>query len=136
MGYSLQFNDLKKFLNSVDKMADDFNGFLRKLLLQEANKIIGLTKDLTPTITGDLRRSWILGDVKGIGTNVQVEILNGMEYATDVEYGHRLVRNGVELKWVDGRFMLTISIDKIRKQLPYRYEKDFNLFCRKEGIEP
>lgn len=49
------------------------------------------------------------------GDKVVVEILNPVEYAPYVEYGHRTVnRSG----WVPGKFMLTISVKKLQTYAP------------------
>lgn len=134
MAFSINYKELSAYISSVTLMKNDFNKFLREFLLEMADRIIARVKPRTPVDTGALRRSWELGDIKGEGQNISVEILNGMEYATDVEYGHRVVRNGVEVGWAEGRFMLKISIDEIRKQMPLRYQKEFKQFCIEHGL--
>ena len=134
MAFSINYKELSAYVSSVTLMKNDFNKFLREFLLEMADRIIARVKPRTPVDTGELRRSWKLGDIKGEGRNISVEILNGMDYATDVEYGHRIVRNGVEIGWAEGRFMLKISIDEIRKQMPLRYQKEFKQFCIEHGL--
>ena len=136
MAFSINYKELSAYVSSVTLMKNDFNKFLREFLLEMADRIIARVKrkDRTPVDTGALKRSWELGDVQGEGQNISVEILNGMEYATYVEYGHRVVRNGVEVGWCEGRFMLKISIDEIRKQMPLRYQKEFKQFCIEHGL--
>ena len=136
MAFSINYKELSAYVSSVTLMKNDFNKFLREFLLEMADRVIARVKrkDRTPVDTGALKRSWELGDVQGEGENISVEILNGMEYATYVEYGHRVVRNGVEVGWCEGRFMLKISIDEIRKQMPLRYQKEFKQFCIEHGL--
>lgn len=134
MGFSVEFDDLENYYDEVVKATNGFDDFLKDFLIEMANRLIAETKKRTPVITGDLRRAWKLGDIIGSGTNISVEIKNGMEYATEVEYGHRLVKNGMEIGWVDGRFMLTISIDRIRKQIPLRYKIQFEQFLHQRGL--
>lgn len=134
MGFSVEFEQLENYYDEVVKATNDFDDFLKDFLIEMANRLIAETKKRTPVITGDLRRSWILGDIIGSGKNISVEIKNGMEYATEVEYGHRLVKNGMEIGWVDGRFMLTISIDRIRKQILLRYKIQFEQFLHQRGL--
>lgn len=134
MGFSIDYKELSAYLSSITVMKKDYNKFLRKFLLQMAERILARVKPRTPVVSGDLKRGWDLGEIKGNGENISVEILNGMEYATDVEYGHRVVRNGVEVGWAEGRFMLKISIDEIKKQMPARYQAEFKKFCKEHGL--
>lgn len=76
--------------------------------------------------------------VSGEGKELAVIISNPMEYATDIEYGHRIVAgtgaDKVEVGWYNGHFMLKTSIENIQRQMPLRYERQFKDFCRSHGI--
>lgn len=54
------------------------------------------------------------------GNDYVVEIINPVEYASYVEYGHR-TRGGKG--WVPGRFMMTISEQEIEKSAPAILER-------------
>lgn len=89
-------------------------------------------------IGGNLRRGWTNGQnqspsayaqslkVHHYGNTYVVEVVNPVEYASYVEYGHRqkpgryVPALGKRLKsgWVEGKFMLTISADEIRADAP------------------
>ena len=129
MGFSVDYKELSTYISSITVMKKEFHRFLRKFLLEMAERIIARVKPRTPVDTGALKNSWELGDIQGEGESISVEILNGMEYATDIEYGHRIVINGSEIGWYEGRFMLKISIDEIRRQIPARYQAEFKKFC-------
>ncbi|MGE7840120.1 HK97 gp10 family phage protein [Lysinibacillus sp. NPDC093712] len=58
--------------------------------------------------------------VKKVGSNYEIEVINPVEYASYVEYGHR-TRN--HQGWVNGRFMMTISADELEQQAPSILEK-------------
>ena len=58
--------------------------------------------------------------VNKVGTDYVIEIINPVNYASYVEYGHR-TRN--HKGWVEGKFMLTISEDEIRNSAPRILEK-------------
>ena len=135
MGYSVDFSGLDKFVNSMKVTRNEYNLFLRDLLVEMAERILARVKPRTPVDTGELRRSWELGELHGSGKNFEIEILNGMEYATEIEYGHRIVVNNTEVGWYNGRFMLKISIDEVEKQIPARYEKEFKTFCQERGLD-
>ena len=55
---------------------------------------------------GTLRRGWTVGTVIKSGKQYNIEVINSVEYASYVEFGHR-TRN--HKGWVPGQYMLTIS---------------------------
>lgn len=71
---------------------------------------------------GDMGVKKFLNDVKiqHYGGLYQIEIINPVEYASYVEFGHR-TRN--HKGWVKGRFMLTISEQELDAQAPKILEK-------------
>lgn len=135
MGFNLDINELKAYNQAIMSFQNDFNQFLKDLLIDMAERVIARTKPRTPVDTGALRNTWKLGEIKSTGKDISVEILNPMEYATEIEYGHRIVLNGTEIGWYEGRFMLNISIDEIRRQIPLRYEQELKKLCIQHGIE-
>ena len=86
---------------------------------------------------GTLRRGWTAGqnatayanslNVNKVGTDYVIEIINPTEYASYVEFGHR-TRN--HTGWVEGKFMLTISEDEIRKSAPRILEKKLENYLK------
>lgn len=135
MGFTIDFKELNAYASAVTVFKNDFHSFLKKFLIEMAERVLARVKPRTPVVSGDLKRGWELGDIHGEGKHLTIEILNGMDYATDVEYGHRVVRNGVEIGWAEGRYMLKISIDEIKRQMPARYQSEFKQFCLEKGIE-
>jgi hypothetical protein len=65
--------------------------------------------------------------VTKVGTDYVIEIINPVEYASYVEFGHR-TRN--HKGWVEGQFMLTISEDEIRKSAPKILEKKLETYLK------
>lgn len=59
-------------------------------------------------------------EIKKSGNSYTIEIINPVEYASYVEYGHR-TRDGAG--WVPGRYMLTISEEKLRQITPAILER-------------
>lgn len=88
---------------------------------------------------GTLRRGWTGGQnanatafansltVNKVGTDYVIDIINPVEYASYVEYGHR-TRN--HKGWVEGKFMLTISENEIRNSAPRILEKKLNDYLK------
>lgn len=158
MGFNLDMKQLLKYSRKLAKGSDNFEDFLKEFLIEMAERVIAKTKSRTPVDTGALRNAWGIetektevvesknnqgrkmlktirtGDIEYNGKKISLILSNPMEYATDIEYGHRIVINGVKVGWYEGRFMLKISIDEIRKQMPHRYIKEFNAWCERNGI--
>lgn len=127
---NFDFKEFEKYLKKFDTIPNDFKLFLNTFLLEMAQRVIAKTKPRTPVDTGALRNSWMIGNIIVSKTELSVEIVNPMEYASYVEYG-AANRNG---SWRKGKFMLTISIDEIRQQLPRRFENEFNKFLKNKGV--
>lgn len=136
-----EFTQLQK---QLEQMEDTFAYFLRSFVGEMANRIVTKTKlkqsghygeEYKAFDTGAMANSWQLGKIERNGKNISVEILNPMEYATEIEYGHRIVRDGIEIGWYNGRFMLTTSIDEIKRQMPLRYAQELKAYCDKLGIK-
>ena len=138
MGFYINFSEFDKLKKSYSSLSKDFDQFLKDFLIDMAERIITKTKPKTPKDTGALRSHWDLGKVTGSGKEIEVEILNPMEYATEIEYGHRIVvgtgQNKREVGWYNGHFMLKTSIDEIQQQMPLRFERQFKAFCQAHGI--
>ena len=77
---------------------------------------------------GTLRRNWDIGDIVKVGGNYRIQISNPIKYASYVEFGHS-TRN--RKSWVDGRFMLTISEQEIKKSAPGILEKKLKEYLRR-----
>ena len=59
-------------------------------------------------------------EINKVGDTYQIEIINPVEYAPYVEFGHR-TRN--HEGWVPGRFMLTVSEKELESQAPKVLER-------------
>ncbi len=66
-------------------------------------------------------------DVKKIDGKYQIEVINPVEYASYVEYGHR-TRGGKG--WVEGQYFLTISEQELRTIAPLLLVKQLEQFLR------
>jgi hypothetical protein len=129
---------LKDFKNKVEKSLgeDQVNVFLTNCAKELAARLLAKVIKRTPVgqypagtgkTGGTLRRGWTNGKSSGasayadslkvhyFGGNYVIEIVNPIEYASYVEFGHR-TRNGEG--WVGGRFMLTISEQEIQRNAP------------------
>lgn len=164
MGFVVDFSQLEGYVKSMKVSQRDFESFLYNFLLRMAEEVIRETKPKTPVDTGALRASWAVEKtekssstamlkgktgqmakrtlfsqsgsvvVSGKGKLLSVVISNPQEYATEVEFGCPKKKNGVEVGWRNGVFMMTTSIENVQKRMPSAYETAFNEFCRRHGI--
>lgn len=142
--------DYKEYVNWCKKLEitiDSFQVWLKKFLLQQAQRVVALGKPRTPVDTGFLRNSWYIGsqnieqdvqngkatinweksdiaDISVVGNELQVVIGLSAEYASFIEYGHRSY---------EGKYMLAISIDEVQRQLPARFNKEWLAFLKSGG---
>ena len=149
---------------------EEFNGKEGKKKRRETNKVKGedgktksfLTADAARYqqywagyVGGTLRRGWTGGQqvsnvsayAQGLPVNVmsnahRINIINQVEYATYVEYGHRQTPGryvpalGKRLKqsWVKGQFMMTDSVKELDAQAGNIVQRKLNKFLRDEGL--
>jgi len=89
-------------------------------------------------VGGTLRRGWTAGrnqsavayadslNVKCNGDTYSIEIINPVEYAPYVEFGHRVNGKDGSTGWAEGHFMLTISSQEVRNAAPKILENKLN----------
>ena len=155
------YREFEKLADSVKKMEKDGRKFIEDFLVEMALRVMAKTKKRTPVDTGDLRNKWYLSGVAWGGNDVMINIVNSALYASFVEYGHwqqvgRFVpghwegagddarfiyepgaEEGMILTdpWVDGRFMATLSIQEIEREMPRRLERAWANYARgKMGV--
>ena len=134
----VDFGDLddfrQKIKNSLGEQHVDL--FIESCAKELAARLLAKVIKRTPTGKypkgsgkkgGTLRRGWTGGKngsaatyaqglkVKHQGNVYTIEIINPVEYAPYVEFGHR-TRGGDG--WVEGKFMLTISEQEIERDAP------------------
>ncbi len=77
--------DLDKYVKLFEGKVENFNKFCETFLIDQAYDVVGQAKERTPIDTGALIDSWEV-DASEI-SKLKVEIINGMEYASIIEYG-------------------------------------------------
>lgn len=135
---NVNVDDLKKFRDNLEKNlgANQIDAFIESCAKELAARLLAKVIKRTPVgqypkgsgkVGGTLRRGWTGGKnesaisyaqglkVKHTGEAYVIEIINPVEYAPYVEFGHR-TRGGDG--WVEGRFMLTISEQEIERDAP------------------
>lgn len=122
-----EFSQLKKLADNVQALNDGVaNEFTKDIANEIAMRLLRRIKQKTPVKEGTLRNGWAIGQITQKGNSYTIEIINPVEYASYVEYGHRQTPGrfvpaiGKKLKksWVKGRFMMTISIKEMEELTP------------------
>ena len=146
------FSELRKYADKLEKLTDaDINDLCVKCSRQLAARLLALVIPRTPVgdypassgkVGGTLRRGWTSkthaeaasgkgknGEptkeyaaslpVRKVGGYYIIQIINPVEYASYVEFGHRTRSGG----WVDGKYMLTISEERLKQIAPRVLEK-------------
>ena len=157
------YKQFEEYTKKVESATKEFDNWLKTFLLQQAQRCIARTKQRQNALglvdTGFMINAWYVGDeakviqkgkngkytsnydsafanqatinsVKQVGDTLEIEVGNIAEYASYVEYGHS-TRNG---GWVEGGFMLTISIDEIEQAMPSRFNTELIKFLKNWGI--
>lgn len=147
------YKNYEKYINNLGIISEDFQLFLKQFLLEQAQRVVRNAKLNSPVDTGAYRASWSIGNqqirLKGnskeeggkkvsidteksdiasiavIGSYLEVEIYNPMDYASYIEYGHGSY---------NGRYVLTIAINEVERQMPKRFEKEFQQFLKSRGV--
>lgn len=126
---------LEKFRDELNKLQDP-DAFVESCAKELAARLLRMVVKRTPVGDypkgtgkkgGTLRRGWTgekRSSAKGyaesltvhhFGDTYVIEIVNPVEYASYVEYGHRTPNHK---GWVKGRFMMTISEQELEKIAP------------------
>lgn len=135
------YSQLRALATAVEKLSDsEMNALCVDCSKALAARLLALVIPATPVGKypkgsgkkgGTLRRGWGAKSGAGaadyanslqvtkVGNTYTVEIINPVEYASYVEFGHRTRGGG----WVEGQYMLTISEEKLKRVAPSVLEK-------------
>lgn len=136
MGFD--FKEFRELRNNFSKFESSFEKWLYQFLMREGLRFIREVKFRTPVDTGDLRNHWQLDSITLEGETLKCWFVNSMDYASFVEYGHaKPYKSGASAgskDWVEGYFMMTVSIEIIEKKLPSRFNSEFIKFLETLGV--
>lgn len=139
---TFNFQDFEKIKNNLEKLnQEQVDLFIDACAKELAARLLAKVIKRTPVGDypnssgkkgGTLRRGWTGGKnssavayvdsltIHHFGDAYVIEIINPVEYASYVEFGHRTANHK---GWVNGRFMLTISEQEIQQAAPAIIEK-------------
>ncbi len=144
---NLNIRELKKFQEELQKLQDP-DAFVEACAKELAARLLAKVIKRTPVGEypsgsgkkgGTLRRGWT-GQKRVDATNYAeslkvnhfggtyvIEIVNPVEYAAYVEYGHRTPNHK---GWVKGQFMMTISENELRSIAPQVLERKIKKYLQ------
>jgi len=139
---TFNFQDFEKIKNNLEKLnQEQVDLFIDACAKELAARLLAKVIKRTPVGDypnssgkkgGTLCRGWTGGKnssavayadsltIHHFGDAYVIEIINPVEYASYVEFGHRTANHK---GWVNGRFMLTISEQEIQQAAPAIIEK-------------
>ena len=139
---AFNFQDFEKIKDNLEKLnQEQVDLFIDACAKELAARLLAKVIKRTPVGDypnssgkkgGTLRRGWTGGKnssavayadsltIHRFGDAYVIEIINPVEYASYVEFGHRTANHK---GWVNGRFMLTISEQEIQQAAPAIIEK-------------
>lgn len=142
---------IDKYRKELEDILDDISEIDKKVLNKAVNVGLAEAKRLTPVgvypkevnfttqdgknvsfkisktkVGGHMRRSWATSGIKKTNNGVSKEIFNTAEYASYVNYGHRIVIRGITKGFVQGKFMLEKVVNKVEKAMINEFDKAIN----------
>ena len=126
MSVKIDISDMIALRDRIQKLIDiDLDAYCSTVTKHVASELMKIAIQRTPRKTGELARAWTTTDIQKIGNSYHIEVINPLEYAEYVEFGHaqtpgRYVKAiGKRLKkgWVEGKFMLTIAERDLQRNL-------------------
>lgn len=124
------YGEFKKLYDSFANISSGLHNWLINFLKKEAMRALRETKLRTPVDTGYLEREWQISDVEIVGDVFMIYLLNPVEYAMYVEFGHRTPNGG----WVEGYHMAEVSIAHVQDSMPDRFEREFSNWLKANGV--
>lgn len=108
------FSDFVALRDRLERLKNiDFDAFCMQVTQEIAQTFQKKVVERTPRKIGTLKDNWVT-DIKKEGSVYIIEVINPLEYAEFVEFGHRKRNNK---GWVKGKFMLTITERDIQRNL-------------------
>lgn len=103
-------SELERFRDNLGDMIKDNDAFVKELTLELTRRLLAMLQKATPVDTGFLRAGWFVIALTKTSEGYEAEIANNTNYASYVNYGHRISQGG----WVDGKFFIELSVEELR----------------------
>lgn len=152
-----EFKQLQDRLQNLERI--DLDKFCRDVSKELAARLLALVIPRTPVGAypegtgkngGTLRRGWTGGKNAGarayaqslpitkVGNTYTIEVINPVEYASYVEFGHRqtpgrfvpAIGKRLKASWVDGQYFLTVSEEELQRLAPVIIQRKLDQLLR------
>lgn len=157
-GVNFDISDLVAYKSKWERFQKAQDDIIRKILTDLAIRTIREIIFDTPVDEGTLRMGWITETheeayakkqsannitedmikesltISKDGTVYIVKITNAVKHARPVEYGHRVVRNGVTVGYVNGVLMMTTSIAKVQAVADQIIQASWDRIVKEYGL--
>ena len=122
------FRELRNFQKKLEVAEQEIEKIMVETVKDVAEEFLKEVIRRTPKSDTDLlKRSWKCDmNVKKEGNTYTVEIVNESEIASFIEYGHKTANGG----WVEGKFMMTITEDEVKRKLPAIAQKRIDEYLK------
>lgn len=149
---------MQKYRKELNAMIGDIREIDKKVLNRAVNVGLREAKNLTPTgnysnqvnfTTSDgkvvsfytnkvkqggfMKKHWFTEPITNNKSSIEKKLFNTAKYASYVNYGHRIVRKGITLGFVNGKFILERVISKVEKCMVNEFEKEIEEVNKKHG---
>ncbi len=139
---------IDRYIKELEKLLGDISEIDKKVLNKAVNVGLAEAKRLTPVgvypkevnfttkdgknvsfritrakVGGHMRRSWSTSRIKKSTNGITKELFNTAEYASYVNYGHRIVIRGITKGFVPGKHILERAINKTEKAMISEFKK-------------
>jgi len=158
------YSQFEKYVKNFEKMADEFEEWLKTFLLQQAQRCIGRTKQRQNALnlidTGFMINAWTVGDEAKVikqgedgkftsnydsafASQATIDSVKQIGNSLEITLGNiaeyaSYVELGHSTRsggWVNGGFMFTISMDEIDRAMPTRFQNEFITFLKKWEVQ-
>lgn len=121
----VDFSGLVELRDKIERLQNMVDDFCIQVTQEIAQIVLDEVIEKTPGgQTGALKNNWVSNIIKG-GDVYKIEVINPLEYAEYVEFGHRqqpgryvkAIGKRLKKSWVEGKFMLTITERDLQRNL-------------------
>lgn len=86
-----------------------------------------------PRVGSHMIKSWYATPIKKSPQGVEKELGNTADYASYVNYGHRIVQGGKTKGWVKGQFMMEKAVIEVEKTMKKEFKKEIERINKEHG---
>jgi hypothetical protein len=125
--------DFSEYRAKLEQLGADLDESAQRVLTRMNAKGMNVTVKATPVDTGHLRRMWFSSPAKRVGNGYESRYYNNTFYAGYVNNGHRIVRNGKTVGYVNGVRMLEQGQTAAKESADAIFSTEIQRIKRKGG---